>query len=112
MTHSMALPCSLCQLVSALSLLVYDTSGAASDRNSVVLNDIHIDIMDYIVPASCNDTEFRQMWAEFEWENKVAVNTNITDLHEYLDHIIQCTNMKCLTPEKVWQQYFYYRHHH
>jgi vesicle coat complex subunit len=42
---------------------VYDVSGAASDRNVVVLNDIHIDIMDYIVPASCNDTEFRQMWA-------------------------------------------------
>jgi len=57
--------------------------------------------MDYIVPATCNDTEFRQMWAEFEWENKVAVNTNISDLHEYLDHIIHCTNMKCLTPEKV-----------
>jgi len=86
-----------------MSLPVYDTSGAASDRNSVVLNDIHIDIMDYIVPATCTDTEFRQMWAEFEWENKVAVNTNISDLHEYLDHIIQCTNMKCLTPEKVAQ---------
>lgn len=84
---------------------MYDTSGAASDRNSVVLNDIHIDIMDYIVPASCTDTEFRQMWAEFEWENKVAVNTNITDLHEYLDHLIHCTNMKCLTPEKVTQDY-------
>lgn len=50
---------------------VYDVSGAASDRYVVVLNDIHIDIMDYIVPASCTDTEFRQMWAEFEWENKV-----------------------------------------
>lgn len=52
-------------------ITVYDVSGAASDRNVVVLNDIHIDIMDYIVPASCSDTEFRQMWAEFEWENKV-----------------------------------------
>ena len=80
---------------------VYDVSGASSDRNCVVLNDIHIDIMDYIVPASCNDTEFRQMWAEFEWENKVAVNTNITDLRHYLQHLIGCTNMKCLTPEKV-----------
>lgn len=37
----------------------------------VVLNDIHIDIMDYIVPAVCTDAEFRSMWAEFEWENKV-----------------------------------------
>nr|CAD7573446.1 unnamed protein product [Timema californicum] len=81
--------------------IVYDVSGAAADRNVVVLNDIHIDIMDYIVPASCNDTEFRQMWAEFEWENKVSVNTNLTDLHEYLRHLINSTNMKCLTPEKV-----------
>ena len=80
---------------------VYDVSGAVSDRNCVVLNDIHIDIMDYIVPASCNDTEFRQMWAEFEWENKVAVNTNISGLKDFQEHVIQCTNMKCLTPEKV-----------
>ena len=51
--------------------IVYDVLGAGSDRNVVVLNDIHIDIMDYIVPASCTETEFRSMWAEFEWENKV-----------------------------------------
>lgn len=81
--------------------IVYDVTGAASDRNCVVLNDIHIDIMDYIVPASCTDTEFRQMWAEFEWENKVVVNTNISDLHEYLTHVMKSTNMKCLTPEKA-----------
>lgn len=57
----------------SLSLfLVYDVSGAASDRNCVVLSDIHIDIMDYIQPATCTDAEFRQMWAEFEWENKVS----------------------------------------
>ena len=80
---------------------MYDVSGAGSDRNCVVLNDIHIDIMDYIVPASCDDTEFRQMWAEFEWENKVAVNTNISNLSEFLQHVIKITNMKCLTPEKV-----------
>ena len=42
-------------------------------RNVVVLNDIHIDIMDYISPASCSDLTFRAMWAEFEWENKVAL---------------------------------------
>lgn len=50
---------------------MYDVSGGTGDRNCVVLNDIHIDIMDYIVPASCTDSEFRRMWAEFEWENKV-----------------------------------------
>jgi len=81
--------------------IVYDCSGAASDRNVVVLNDIHIDIMDYIVPATCNEPEFRQMWAVFEWENKVAVNTTLTDLHDYLEHLLKSTNMKSLTPDKA-----------
>jgi len=81
--------------------IVYDVTGAASDRNVVILNDIHIDIMDYIVPAYCSDTEFRQMWAEFEWENKVVVNTNIIDLREYLTALLGATNMRSLTPEKA-----------
>lgn len=81
--------------------IVYDISGSGSDRNCVVLNDIHIDIMDYIIPAQCTDAEFLQMWVVFEWENKVVVNTNIRDLNEYLEHILSSTNMKCLTPDKA-----------
>lgn len=87
--------------VMLLMYTVYDISGAGSDRSVVVLNDIHIDIMDYIVPATCTDAEFRQMWAEFEWENKVSVNTSLADLREYLAHLLKSTNMRCLTPEKV-----------
>lgn len=51
------------------------------------------------MPAQCSETQFRAMWTEFEWENKVNVNTNITDLMEYLQHIMKSTNMACLTPE-------------
>jgi len=29
----------------------------------------------------------------------VVVNTNITDLREYMEHVIKTTNMKCLNPE-------------
>ncbi|KAJ9702159.1 hypothetical protein PVL29_004074 [Vitis rotundifolia] len=50
--------------------IVYETSNV-HERMVVVLNDIHIDIMDYISPAVCTDVAFRTMWAEFEWENKV-----------------------------------------
>jgi coatomer subunit beta len=71
---------------------------AAESRNCVVLNDIHIDIMDYIAPASCTDLQFRAMWAEFEWENKVAVNTDISDVGRFLEHVLKTTNMRCLTP--------------
>ncbi|KRY01042.1 Coatomer subunit beta [Trichinella pseudospiralis] len=79
--------------------IVYDVRGSIGDRNCIYLNDIHVDILDYIVPMSCSDEEFRQMWSEFEWENKVAVNTTITDLKEYLDFLVKSTNMRCLTPE-------------
>ncbi|OIW16977.1 hypothetical protein TanjilG_32844 [Lupinus angustifolius] len=78
--------------------IVYDTSSNVLERTVIVLNDIHIDIMDYISPASCADVAFRTMWAEFEWENKVAVNTVIQDERDFLNHIIKSTNMKCLTP--------------
>ncbi|KAK4306509.1 hypothetical protein Pmani_021654 [Petrolisthes manimaculis] len=81
--------------------IVYDVKGSTSDRNVVILNDIHVDIMDYIVPATCTDLEFRKMWSEFEWENKVTVNTHMTGLKEYLDYLCRSTNMRCLTPEKA-----------
>jgi coatomer subunit beta len=34
-------------------------------------------------------------------ENKVAVNTDIVDLNEYLDHVLAITNMKCMTPQNT-----------
>lgn len=42
-----------------------------------MLSDIHVDIMDYIKPAYCNEAQFRSMWGEFEWENRVNVTTDI-----------------------------------
>jgi coatomer subunit beta len=38
------------------------------------------------------------MWAEFEWENKVAIATSFTDVAAFLQHIVAATNMRCLTP--------------
>lgn len=114
--------------------IVYD-STQSGDRHVVVMNSVHMDIMDYIHPASTSETQFRLMWAEFgmwqcmrswmhdvsccdarshffvclefeffilpfssEWENKVAVNTDIVALEAYLHHIASITNMRVLTP--------------
>lgn len=74
-------------------------TASSGDSRCVVFNDIHIDIMDYIAPSHVNETQFRTMWTEFEWENKVNVVTNITNLHDYFQHILKSTNMACLTPE-------------
>ena len=80
--------------------LVFDSSTRA--ENTVLnLHNIRVDIMDYIKPANCTEEKFRSMWAEFEWENKVAVNTSSSNLHEFLEHIMSVTNMNCLTPPKA-----------
>jgi coatomer subunit beta len=78
--------------------IVYDIAGAVQSerRNCVVLNEIHIDVIDYITPGQCQDSEFRTMWADFEWENKIAVNAPFSDLHEFLTHLIKSTNMRPL----------------
>ncbi|KDR85943.1 hypothetical protein GALMADRAFT_132560 [Galerina marginata CBS 339.88] len=73
--------------------------GPNMSEACVILNDIHIDIMDYIKPAYCNEAQFRSMWTEFEWENRVNVNNPMSDPREYLKHVMKATNMSCLTPE-------------
>mmetsp|Transcript_31623 Transcript_31623/g.46664 ORF Transcript_31623/g.46664 Transcript_31623/m.46664 type:complete len:973 (-) Transcript_31623:59-2977(-) len=77
--------------------IVYDDTSTM-EKGYINLNDIHMDIMDYIRPATCTDEAFRSMWAEFEWENKVAISTSIPGLIEFLKHIVKSTNMCCLTP--------------
>ncbi|KAL0064237.1 coatomer subunit beta [Marasmius tenuissimus] len=73
--------------------------GQNMSEACVILNDIHIDIMDYIKPAYCKETQFRSMWTEFEWENRVNVNSSLSEPREYLQHVMKATNMSCLTPE-------------
>lgn len=78
--------------------LVYD-GAHSTDTNVVILNDLHVDIMDYIQPATCTETQFRTMWTEFEWENKVNINSKAKSLRDFLEQLMACTNMNCLTPE-------------
>lgn len=80
--------------------IVYD--GQHSDESTIViLNDVHVDIMDYIKPATCTESAFRSMWNEFEWENKITIKAQRDSLKEYLDELMDGTNMKCLTPGAI-----------
>jgi coatomer subunit beta len=82
--------------------IVYDRPGSA-EQEIVILNDVHVDVMDYIQPATCTENQFRSMWTEFEWENKVNISSkdheDQTTLREYLQNLMTRTNMACLTPE-------------
>ncbi|KYQ91924.1 coatomer protein complex beta subunit [Tieghemostelium lacteum] len=87
-----------------MGTIVFDVAGSVSsmsDKNLVILNEIHIDVIDYIQPANhlYTDVMFRNHWLEFEWENKIPVQTNMTDLVAYVRHISKLTNMGILTPE-------------
>ena len=66
------------------------------DRKCVILNEINVDIIDYIKPATTTIQTFRSMWSVFEWENKIMVSTDITDLWEFIERITAVTNMKPL----------------
>jgi coatomer subunit beta len=81
--------------------IIYD-GAHSTDTQVVILNDVHVDIMDYIQPAHCTETQFRTMWTEFEWENKVNINTKLQagkGLRDFLARLMKVTNMECLTPE-------------
>lgn len=80
---------------------VYD-DPKTKDSKIVILSDVHIDIMDYIQPAQCTEAAFRSMWSEFEWENKVNIKEQLPagrTIRDFLDALMQKTNMACLTPE-------------
>lgn len=80
--------------------IVYD-GGHGAENKIVILNDVHVDIMDYIKPGKCSETKFRSMWDEFEWENKIVIKSTLSSLKEYLDELLKGTNMACLTPGAV-----------
>lgn len=79
--------------------IIYD-GGHGEDARYVILNDVHVDIMDYIKPAKTNDENFRTMWNAFEWENKISVKSQLPTLHAYLKELVKGTNMGILTPQE------------
>lgn len=88
--------------------IVFDSSK--QDQQYIVLNEMRIDMMEYVKPMTCSANDFRTMWAEFDWENKVNVNTIAlgTDLRAFAEQITQITNMAELdiggggaTPEQI-----------
>merc|ERR1719243_179452 len=62
-------------------------------QECIVMSELHVDILDYIERAWIGELAFRSMWSEFEWENKININTTITDAGAFLEHIMLNTKM-------------------
>ncbi|KAJ6245880.1 coatomer subunit beta [Anaeramoeba flamelloides] len=74
----------------------YEVSGSTNEKNSVVLNDISINVLNYLIPSETSEIRFRQMWADFAWENKVLLSQEDMNFNEYIKILSKKTNMKSL----------------
>jgi coatomer subunit beta len=77
--------------------LTYD-SASGNIPNIININEIQIDFINELMPADCSELDFKKKWAEYEWENKVIVNTNISDLKEYVEYFANALNVKLMSP--------------
>ncbi|GET88195.1 coatomer beta subunit, putative [Leishmania tarentolae] len=82
--------------------VLYDAPN--NQHCSFILNDIHVDIMNYIHPGPCSSAAFREKWGIFDWENKIAVSTTKRDLTSLVRFIVQELNMQLLEPYELEQQ--------
>lgn len=80
--------------------IAFDNVGSDEKEQVIMLNDISVNITDYIKPSSITFEDFRDVWRDCEWENKVTVKTKLNNLKEYLMHLVAATNMRCVTAER------------
>ena len=61
------------------------------------LNEIHIDFINELQPADCSELDFKKKWSDYEWENKVQINTAVSNLREYVEYFARALNVKLMT---------------
>lgn len=53
--------------------------------NSMIsLVGIEVDFMDELHPGTCTETKFKKLWEEYEWENKINVNSKMSLPSKYV----------------------------
>ncbi len=55
--------------------ITYD-SASGNVPNIININDFQIDFINELQPAECSELDFKKKWADYEWENKVHINTS------------------------------------
>ena len=76
--------------------ITYDSANG-NQPNVLNINEIQIDFINELQTAECTELEFKKKWAEYEWENKVQVNTTMTDLLSYVKHFQTSLNVSLMT---------------
>jgi len=80
--------------------LTYDnTAGGLGCM--LTLNEVPIDVSEYITPQPCEDMEFRRIWGSLNWESVVDFSYHIHSVPQLLEKVAMCTNMRCVTPQSI-----------
>ena len=58
-----------------------------------------MDMVDFIQPASIGINDFRKKWSKYEWENRISINTNLSDMNSFVDHISKSLKMRRVTDD-------------
>ena len=77
----------------------YDKKSAL-DKEWMVLNEVRADVLDYMQPnCSVSESEFKAMWQDFEWENKIVINTPNPSMTEFTNLVAKHTNLSIVGAE-------------
>jgi coatomer subunit beta len=66
----------------------------------IPLNELYIDSLQYLHPATCTDVEFRTMWSKFKADEKVNITAQ-GNLRKFVSELAKRSNVKCLTPDAI-----------
>ncbi|KAL7719940.1 Coatomer subunit beta [Entamoeba marina] len=84
----------------------YDISDSSVTHHALdcnlILNEIRIEYLDQMTPSECSNDEYQKKWIEYEWENKIPIDTNLTNLKDFAELISKIAKLKCLTPTMMF----------
>ena len=80
--------------------LTYDnTAGGLGCM--LTLNEVPIDVSEYITPQPCEDADFRRLWSSLNWESVVDFSFHVSSISQLLELVSLRTNMQCVTPQTI-----------
>ncbi|KAK6589641.1 hypothetical protein RS030_121 [Cryptosporidium xiaoi] len=69
------------------------SSSMYSQSDIVILNEINIHLIDFITNSNIQSSLFRQLWSEFEWENKIPIHSSCDSFIQFLSYLIKETKL-------------------
>ena len=69
----------------------------ALDAN-LILNELRIEYLDQMTPCEIDIEQYQKKWMVYEWENKIPVDTEVTNLKEFAMMLSSVCKLQCITP--------------